>query len=38
MNYVDPTKLRAYFFGNMYLSQIKQGIKAAHVVTKKFAK
>ena len=38
MNYVDPTKLRAYFFGNMYLSQIQQGIQAAHVVTKMFAK
>lgn len=29
---------RAYFFGNMYLSQIQHGIQAAHVVTKLFAK
>jgi len=38
MNYVDPTKLRAYFFGNLYLSDIQHGIQAAHVVTKMFAK
>jgi hypothetical protein len=25
-------ELRAYFFGNMYLSSIQQGIQAAHVV------
>ena len=36
MQYADPTKLRAYFFANMYLSQIQQGIQAAHVVTKMF--
>lgn len=36
MQYADSTKLRAYFFGNMYLSQIQQGIQAAHVVTKMF--
>ena len=38
MQYADSTKLRAYFFGNMYLSQIQQGIQAAHVVTKMFGK
>lgn len=38
MKYSDPTKLRAYFFGNMYLSPIQQGIQAAHVVTKLFVK
>lgn len=27
------TNLRAYFFGNMYLSPIQHGIQAAHVVT-----
>jgi hypothetical protein len=37
MEYADSTKLRAYFFGNMYLSPIQQGIQAAHVVTKLFA-
>jgi peptidyl-tRNA hydrolase len=37
MQYVDATKLRAYFFGNMYISDIQQGIQAAHVVTKMFA-
>lgn len=36
MQYVDATKLRAYFFGNMYISPIQQGIQAAHVVTKLF--
>lgn len=30
--------LRAYFFGNMYLSQIQHGIQAAHVVTTMFTK
>ena len=29
--------MRGYFFGNMYLSSIQQGIQAAHVVTKIFA-
>lgn len=38
MQYSDATKLRAYFFGNMYLSPIQQGIQAAHVVTKLFAR
>jgi hypothetical protein len=28
--------MRAYFFGNMYLSSIQQGIQAAHVVTHMF--
>lgn len=32
------TLLRAYFFGNMYLKSIQQGIQAAHVVTKMFLK
>lgn len=36
MEFADATKLRAYFFGNMYLSPIQQGIQAAHVVTKLF--
>lgn len=36
MQFADSTKLRAYFMGNMYLSQIQQGIQAAHVVTKMF--
>lgn len=30
--------LRAYFFGNMYLSSIQQGIQAAHVVHDLFLK
>ena len=30
--------MRAYFWGNMYLSSIQQGIQAAHVVTEMFAK
>lgn len=30
--------MRAYFFGNMYLSSIQQGIQASHVVTKMFRK
>lgn len=30
--------MRAYFFGNMYLSSIQQGIQAAHVVTEMFMK
>lgn len=30
--------MRAYFFGNMYLSQIQQGIQAAHAVTRMFTK
>jgi len=28
--------MRMYFFGNMYLSSIQQGIQAAHVVTEMF--
>jgi len=28
--------MRAYFFGNMYLSSIQQGIQAGHVVTEMF--
>ena len=28
--------MRAYFFGNMYLSSIQQGIQAAHVVSEMF--
>lgn len=35
MEYND---LRAYFFGNMYLSSIQQGIQAAHVVARLFMK
>lgn len=31
-------ELRAYFFGNMYLSSIQQGIQAAHVVADMFVK
>lgn len=38
MEYADPTLLRAYFFGNMYISPIQHGIQAAHVVTKLFQK
>ena len=38
MLYTDSTKLRGYFFGNMYLSPIQQGIQCAHVVTKMFDK
>ena len=30
--------MRAYFFGNMYLSQIQQGIQAAHAVHEMFVK
>lgn len=30
--------MRAYFFGNMYLSHIQQGIQAAHVVHELFTK
>lgn len=30
--------MRAYFFGNMYLSSIQQGIQAAHVVAEMFTK
>jgi hypothetical protein len=30
--------MRAYFFGNMYLSSIQQGIQAAHVVADMFVK
>jgi len=30
--------MRAYFFGNMYLSSIQQGIQAAHVITNIFTK
>ena len=28
---------RAYFLGNMYLSQIQQGIQAAHVTSELFS-
>lgn len=38
MEYAEPTKLRAYFFTNMYLSAIQQGIQATHVVTKMVAR
>lgn len=38
MQYQDPTKLRAYFVGNLYISQIQHGIQAAHVVTKMASK
>jgi hypothetical protein len=31
-------KMRAYFFGNMYLSSIQQGIQAAHVLGEMFIK
>lgn len=30
--------MRAYFFGNMYLSSIQQGIQALHVVSEMFVK
>jgi len=30
--------MRAYFFGNMYLSSIQQGIQAAHVVAEMFCR
>lgn len=30
--------MRAYFFGNMYLSSIQQGIQAAHAVAEMFIK
>lgn len=30
--------MRAYFFGNMYLSSIQQGIQSAHVVSELFIK
>jgi hypothetical protein len=30
--------MRAYFFGNMYLSSIQQGIQAAHVVAEMYTK
>lgn len=30
--------MRAYFFGNMYLSSIQQGVQAAHVVHELFIK
>ena len=30
--------MRAYFFGNFYLSSIQQGIQAAHCVTEMFVK
>lgn len=36
MQYSDSTKLRAYFFGNMYVSPIQHGIQGSHVVTKMF--
>jgi peptidyl-tRNA hydrolase len=31
-------EMRAYIFGNMYLSSIQQGIQAAHVITDMFVK
>jgi hypothetical protein len=31
-------ELRAYYFGNMYLSSIQQGIQAAHVTAEMFTK
>ena len=31
-------ELRAYFFGNMYLSSIQQGIQAGHVISELFVK
>lgn len=31
-------ELRAYYFGNMYLSSIQQGIQAAHVTANMFTK
>lgn len=34
----NGAKMRAYFFGNMYLSSIQQGIQAAHVVAEMFTK
>lgn len=34
----DPSTHRAYFFGNLYLSSIQQGIQAAHVVTQMFSR
>lgn len=36
MNYASGTDLRAYFFGNMYISPIQHGIQGSHVVTKMF--
>ncbi len=36
MQYAEPIKLRAYFFGNHYISPIQHGIQAAHVVTMLF--
>ena len=35
---LQPIEYRAYFFGNMYLSSIQQGIQAAHVVADMFMK
>ncbi|MDE1829264.1 MAG: hypothetical protein KGI25_02965 [Thaumarchaeota archaeon] len=32
------TKMRAYFFGNMYLSSIQQGIQAAHTLAEMYTK
>lgn len=32
----DPAKSRAYFFGNLYISQIQHGIQGSHAVTKMF--
>ena len=29
---MEQTTLRAYFFGNMYVSSIQQGIQAGHVI------
>ncbi len=35
---MEYQELRAYFFGNMYLSSIQQGIQAAHTVAEMFSK
>jgi len=34
----QKNNMRAYFWGNMYLSSIQQGIQSAHVVAEMFAK
>lgn len=31
-----PSEMRAYFFGNLYISQIQHGIQGSHIVTKLF--
>jgi hypothetical protein len=38
VGYTYSVKYRAYFFGNMYLSKIQQGIQDAHVVSDLFIK